>query len=286
MQTQDTTFTTEIDGWKTFYHRAGEGNGSPIVFLHGSGPGVSAFSNWQFALPALGEDHDCIAPDLYGFAQSEHPEDPPQGTTAWMDKWVEQVIGLMDELGIEKTDLVGNSMGGSIALHLMHRHPQRFGKAVLMGTVGAPGALTEGLRAGWGFYENPSKEALAERVRAFVYDVNSIGGDIDSIAGDRWQTVMRDDIRRSFEAMFSGDLEKQTDDLALSEQALGGMSHRMLLAHGREDNYVRMRDSVWLAERIPNAQLHVFDHCGHWIQIEKRNPFNHLVGEFLAGRLD
>lgn len=286
MQTQDTTFTTEIKGWKTFYHRVGGGNGSPIVFLHGSGPGVSAFSNWQFALPALGESHDCIAPDLFGFAQSEHPEDPPHGTKAWVEKWVEQVIGLMDELGIEKTDLVGNSMGGSISLHLVDRHPERFRKVVLMGTVGAPDALTDGLRAGWGFYDDPSKELLEKLVGMFVYDTNSIGGDISAIAEDRWKTVMQDDIRRSFEAMFGGDLEKHTNDLALSEETLRGMEHQFLLTHGREDNYVNMRDSVWLAERIPNAQLHVFDHCGHWIQIEKRVPFNHLVGEYLAGGLD
>lgn len=286
MQTETPTFTTEINGWRTFYHRSGEGNGENITFLHGSGPGVSAFSNWQFALPALGETYDCIAPDLYGFAASEHPQDPPEGTLAWMDRWVEQVIGLMDQLSIEKTHLVGNSMGGSISLHLVDRHPDRFERVVLMGTVGAPGALTDGLRTGWGFYENPSKEALGERVGAFVYDVNSIGGDIDAIAEDRWKTVMQDDIRRSFTAMFSGDLEKQTNDLALSEETLRGMEHRFLLTHGREDNYVKMRDSLWLAERIPNAQLHVFSKCGHWIQIEKRVPFNHLVGEFLAGALD
>lgn len=155
-----------------------------------------------------------------------------------------------------------------------------------MGTVGAPGALTDELRAGWGFDDVPSKEALAERASAFIYDVNSIAGDIEAIAEDRWQTVKRDDIKRSFTAMFGSDLEKQTNDLALPEETLGGMEHETLLTPGREDNYVNMRDSVWLAERTPNAQLHVFAKCGHWIQIEKRSPFNHLVGEFLAGHLD
>ncbi len=286
MQTEDSTFTIEVNGWKTFCHREGEGNDESIIFLHGSGPGVSAYSNWMFALPGLGGKYDCIAPDLFGFAGSEHPEDPPQGTLAWMDVWVGQVIGLMDELGVEKTHLVGNSMGGSISLHLVDRHPERFERVVLMGTVGAPDALTDGLRAGWGFYDDPSKEALAERVAAFVYDVESIGGDIGAIAEARWEAVMRDDIKRSFTAMFGGDLEKHTNDLALPEETLNGLDHRFLLAHGREDNYVRMRDSVWLAERIPEADLHIFPKCGHWIQIEKRGPFNHLVGEFLASALD
>lgn len=72
----------QTGSYTTNLNRAGEGNEEKVLFLHGSGPGATAWSNWQFALPALGESFDCLAPDMIGYGKSGHPADPPQGTAA------------------------------------------------------------------------------------------------------------------------------------------------------------------------------------------------------------
>ncbi|MEW6638217.1 MAG: alpha/beta hydrolase, partial [Actinomycetota bacterium] len=115
---QSTESRIETGTYETYLYRAGEGNPDTILFLHGSGPGVTAWSNWQFALPELGERYDCLAPDLVGFGRSEHPENPPEGMDGWMDAWVAQITSLLDHLGVERAHLVGNSMGGAVSLHL------------------------------------------------------------------------------------------------------------------------------------------------------------------------
>lgn len=94
----------------THLHRAGEGEA--VLFIHGSGPGATGLSNWQLALPELGRDFLCLAPDLVGYGESTHPEPPPRGARAWMRLWVDQLLGLLDALGLERAHLVGNSLGG------------------------------------------------------------------------------------------------------------------------------------------------------------------------------
>lgn len=266
----------------THLYRAGQG--PSVLFLHGSGPGVTAWANWRFALPALASDFDCLAPDLWGFAQSGHPDPPPLEAQAWMDLWVEQVIALLDYLGISSAHLVGNSMGGAIALHLLHRHRERFERVVLMGTIGAPHRITRQLDVAWGFYEEPTAERLAQIIRWFVYDPASVGGDLEVVARDRLQAALDPQVRRSFEAMFPAPRQQHLDSLVLPEEAYGAMTRPILLVHGRDDVVVPLETSLWLLPRLPRVQLHVFGQCSHWVQIEKREGCNALVSSFLHGQ--
>ena len=123
-------------GIRTNYHDAGRGD--PVLLIHGSGPGVSAWANWRLVIPALAERARVIAPDMAGFGFTERRADLRYD----MDTWVAQALGLMDALGIEQADVVGNSFGGALALALAIRHPRRVRRLVLMATtpsVGAPG---------------------------------------------------------------------------------------------------------------------------------------------------
>src|SRR5919199_509705 len=92
----DTVDTSVKTGsYEIHLNRAGEGHDEAVLFLQGSGPGATAWSNWQFALPVLGEQFDCLAPDLIGYGKSDHPDDPPQGVADWLDLWVNQQIELL-----------------------------------------------------------------------------------------------------------------------------------------------------------------------------------------------
>ncbi|HAC34373.1 MAG TPA: alpha/beta hydrolase, partial [Gammaproteobacteria bacterium] len=204
MEISQRTVTT--GGFETFYHETGAGNETTLLLLHGSGPGANAISNWQFALPYLGQTYHCLAPDIAGFGESPCHQ-PPTGAAAWIDVWVRQMIDFIDALGLQKVSLVGNSMGGGVSLHLVDRYPDRFDRVVLMGAVGAPFVATEGLKRGWGYYQNPSKEELAYLVGKFLFDPAVIGGDVDAIAETRYKFVMQDQIRDQFVAMFPGDTQ-------------------------------------------------------------------------------
>jgi 2-hydroxymuconate-semialdehyde hydrolase len=124
--------------YETYLNRTGEDQAETILFLHGSGPGSTARATWQYALAALAEEFECLAPDLIGYGHSEHPEDLPQGAAAWLEVWMNQLSELLDNLGLSKVHLVGNSIGGALSLHLLHRHPERVERVVLTGTVGPP----------------------------------------------------------------------------------------------------------------------------------------------------
>lgn len=270
---------------RTYYSRGGKGKSGTILFLHGSGPGVTAWSNWQFALPALEDQFDCIAPDLVGFGASEHPNNSPQGMRAWMRLWVDQCLALLDALNIEKTHLVGNSMGGAIGLHLLMEAPDRFERVVHMGPIGTPGPITPELDRLWGFYEDPSVQMFRNIIRWFVYDDGFLADRLDTIAQTRYKAAMNPDVQRSFKAMFPAPRQKVLDDLVVPELALRRMDHPTLLIHGLNDKIVPVETSLHLLKHLPNVQLHVFGQCSHWSQVEYAKSFNQLLAQFFGGHI-
>ena len=280
-ETMETTVKT--GSYETYLNRAGEGNDEAILFLQGSGPGATGWSNWQFALPALGESYDCLAPDLIGYGKSDHPDDPPQGVAPWLDIWVNQQIELLDNLGLEKAHLVGNSMGGALALHLLHRHPDRVDRVVLMGTMGPPHQITDWLDQLWGFYDDPSEERMAEVISWFVYDPDAVGGDLEGIAEERYPAAMDENVQRSFASMFPPPRQKHVDDLVLPDLVFQRMDHPVLLVHGRDDGIIPLETSLYLLERLPNVQMHVFGQARHWTMIEHAAAFNQVLEDFLKG---
>jgi 2-hydroxymuconate-semialdehyde hydrolase len=267
--------------YETYLNRVGEGHAEAILFLHGSGPGTTAWATWQYALPALAKEFECLAPDLIGYGQSAHPEDLPQGAAAWLEVWMNQLTGLLDNLGLSKVHLVGNSMGGALSLHLLHRHPQRVERVVLTGTVGTPHQITNQLDEAWGFYDDPSPGRMAEVIRRCVYDPAIVGGDLDARAEMSFEAAMDENVRRSFAAMFPAPRQQHVDELVLPDLVLQRMDHPVLLVHGRDDGIIPLETTLYLLARLPDVQMHVFGQCRHWLMIEYRDAFNELVSDFL-----
>ena len=129
----------DVKGVQTNVHDLGEG--FPVLLIHGSGPGVTAWANWRLVMPELAKQRRVVALDMLGFGYTERPADQVYN----MERWVTHAIDLLDTLEIEQTDLVGNSFGGALALALAIRHPQRVRRLVLMGSVGVPFEITPGL---------------------------------------------------------------------------------------------------------------------------------------------
>ena len=249
------------------------GDGKPVLLLHGSGPGVTAYANWRLTIPALSQHLRVIAPDLVGFGFTERPE----SVSYDMDTWVVQAIGLLDALDIERAHLVGNSFGGALALALASRHPDRVERLVLMGSVGVPFEITDGLDRVWGY--EPSIAQMRELLDLFAYSRELVS---DELAEVRYRASIQPGFQESFAAMFPAPRQRWVDAMVTPDEDLARLPHPTLVVHGRDDLIIPPANALHLLDTIPDVRLHIFGRCGHWTQIEHADEFNRLVVSFLS----
>jgi 2-hydroxymuconate-semialdehyde hydrolase len=246
----------------------------PVLLLHGSGPGVSAAANWRPVIPALRATRRVIAPDQLGFGGTASGDKHTYGRAAW----TEHAAGLLEALGIDQCDVIGNSMGGAVALSLAAAHPSAVRRVVLMGTMGVAMALPAGLATIWSY--RPSPEAMREVIGLFAYNRSLI---TDELVQMRYEASLNPPVRASWEAMFPAPQQRWVDDLALPGAELSSLSQPVLLVHGRDDKVVPWRSSsAVLVDLLPDCRLHLIGGCGHWTMIEKTAEFLAVVEPFLA----
>lgn len=267
-------------GQHTFrLHETGAPGSETVLFLHGSGPGATGLSNWERIIEDLGERFHCLAPDMIGFGDSSHPLDPPRGMGPFNELRAEALLDLVDQLGLTKVHLVGNSMGGQLALLMTLARPELVGKILLMGSGGAPDMpVTPGLSHLREFYAAPSPESLESLLEQFVHDLEPLRPTIDRVVKERMSYVNREDVRRSHEAAFDPNGTRRF----FTPEELAGITHDVLVVHGRDDRIIPPQASRWFADHLPNANLFVIGQCGHWTQIEHAERFARLVENFLA----
>ena len=262
--------TLQAGAIRTNYHDHGQG--SPVLMIHGSGPGVSAWANWRLVIPELAKTQRVLAPDMVGFGFTERP----QGIVYGMDTWVQQAVDFMDAMALPQVDLVGNSFGGGLALALAIRHPERVRRLVLMGAVGVDFPITPGLDAVWGY--EPSFENMRRIMDVFAYNRNLV---TDELAQLRFEASIRPGFQESWAAMFPAPRQRWVQSLASPESAIAALPHETLVIHGRDDQVIPVENSYRLSRLIPRSQLHIYGQCGHWTQIEHAARFAQLVSNFL-----
>jgi len=264
--------TIEAGGIVTHYHDIG--SGQPVLLLHGSGPGVSAWANWQHNIPVLAREHRVIAPDIVGFGSTERPGDVHYSLATWID----HVWAFLDALGIEETSLVGNSLGGRIGLGMAWQHPQRLDRMVLMGAPGVGMTLTPGLRALREY--QPSEQNMRDMLLScFAVDPAII---TDDLVRTRYEASVAPGAFEAYRDMFFSPRHAGSE-LGITEDEVRAIGTRSLLIHGREDQVVPVEVAWNMVRLLPDADLAVFARCGHWTQIERADDFNALVAGFLGG---
>ncbi|GAA4367518.1 alpha/beta hydrolase [Actinomadura verrucosospora] len=263
-------------------HETGERGPEAVLFLHGSGPGATGLSNWERIITGLGHRYWCLAPDQIGFGDSSHPADAPRGMGPFNELRAEALLALVDALGLGKVHLVGNSMGGQLALLMTLARPHLIGRILLMGSGGAPDMpVSPGLRHLREFYANPSAESLKELLGEFVYDLEPMRDTVDRVVAERMAYVNREDVRRSHEASFDPDGARRF----FTPEELATLTHEVLCVHGRDDRIIPVEASRYFAAAIPNAHLYVLGRCGHWTQIEHPRTFERLLTGLVDGHL-
>lgn len=258
-------------GFETNYHDLGQGD--PVLMLHGSGPGVSAWANWRLALPILSQSRRVIAPDLLGFGFTQRPDHTDYDLLLWRN----HLIAFLDTLELERVDLIGNSFGGALALSMAVHHPTRIRRLVLMGAAGVEFELTPGLDRVWGY--NPSPEEMFALLDIFTFNKSFISQDL---ADMRYRASVQAGFHESYSQMFPAPRQNAISKIATPEKDIAGIQHKTLIIHGYEDQVIPVENSFRFLSLIEHAQLHVFRQCGHWTQIEQSDAFNALVGQFLS----
>jgi 2-hydroxymuconate-semialdehyde hydrolase len=262
----------DVKGIKTHYHE--DGDGEPLLLIHGSGPGVSAWANWRLVFPVLSQHFHLYAPDVVGFGYTERPRDIQYSVNVW----VEHMINFIETMNLGKVSIIGNSMGGALALHIANRRPDLVKKLILMGSVGIEFPITEELDAVWGY--TPSIENMKKIIGILSNDPSM--AENDNLVKMRYEASIQEGFQESYSAMFPPPRQRHVNALALTEEQLRAIEVPVLLIHGREDRVIPLEKTSWKLSRIiPNAHLHVFPNCGHWVQIEKTELFIGQVMEFL-----
>ena len=282
MITSLTEHTVAVAGKPIFVAEAG--SGPAVVMLHGGGPGASGVSNYSRNIDVLAEHFRVVVPDMPGYGRSAKGVDQgdPFGFLADM------IRGLLDELDIDSAHLVGNSYGGAAALRLALDTPDRVGKLVLMGPGGigtTRGLPTAGLKSLLSYYggDGPTRAKLDTFIRTYlVYDGASVPDELIDVryaASIDPEVVADPPLRRpsgptALRTLWRMDLTR--------DSRLGRLQTPTLVLWGRDDKVNRPTGGPLLCNLMPNAELVMTSHTGHWMQWERADLFNELVTEFLS----
>lgn len=262
-------FATTVAGHRMHFHTVGEG--SPVLWMHGSGPGASGWSNFLKNATALAEHgYQSILLDSIGYGLSDKPTDVDY-TLPFMAGCAAEV---MASLGHETYTIIGNSQGGAQAIRIALEHPERVTKLVLM----APGGLEQretymamrGIRSMLRCIYGPEGITLKGMGMVFakqVYDASEVP---DGVIERRTEIALTQPIH-VFKSMRVDNQEERLHELVCPTLGLWGMN----------DLFCPPTGAVKLATLVPNCRVISLNHCGHWVMVEHADVFNRAVAEFL-----
>jgi len=265
----------DLDTGRLHYHEAG--SGSPLILLHGSGPGVYGWANFSGNLATYARHFRCFVIDMPGYGRSA----PPQGNP--IDAAGVATIALMDRLGLPSAALLGNSLGGIVASRVAAEHPDRVSKLCMIGGIGLNLFTTfpnEGINLLVEFTEQPTRERLIAWLRSMVYDQSLI---TEELIEDRWKRATEPTILKVSRRIYSRAAMKALADTQFQTQPwqhLPKIQCPTLLTWGRDDRVSPLDRAILPMRIIPRCELHTFHDCGHWAMIERKLEFESVTLAF------
>lgn len=253
-------------------HYLDQGSGPVVVFLHGSGLGACGHSNFKGNFPALvASGFRVILPDLIGYGYSDKPADVDYP----LDFFIECVKQALDRIGVTRYALIGNSLGGAIAIGFALKYPEQVEKLVLM----APGGVEEqaayftmpGMALMKSLFLSPTPVTRAAMkdffIRAFVVDPDCVD---DQLVEERW-ALMQTQNPQVVKTMKVPDMSTRLPEIACPALGFWGMNEQMMPESG----------ILKLARGIRRLRMILVPQCGHWVMIEHAALFNRMTLDFL-----
>ena len=252
-------------------HYLDVGQGPVVVWLHGSGPGASGYSNFKGNYPVFEQaGYRNIIVDLPGFGRSDKPADAQYN----LDFFVRHLNALLEALDIERCTLLGNSLGGAIALGQALAHPETVERLILM----APGGVEERetyfrmegiVRMVETFAKGPMGPAEMRHVMSLqVFDPSLLD---DTIINER-AAIAPSQPANLFSTMMVPNMTTRLHEI---KAPIFGF-------WGTDDKFNPHTGALKVIENAPNARMILLNQCGHWVQVEHRELFNRSCIDFLT----
>jgi 4,5:9,10-diseco-3-hydroxy-5,9,17-trioxoandrosta-1(10),2-diene-4-oate hydrolase len=263
-------FVVTADGYRIHYHEFGAG--PAVIMLHGSGPGASGWSNFKGnAATIAAAGYRVLLPDALGYGYS----DKPVNTDYTLALFNRGLTGFIDALGLRSYALIGNSLGGTMALKTAIDRPREVSALVALG----PGGLAEfsdylampGIKA---MLAAPAAAggASAESLRAVftlqLYDPELI---TDALIDER-QSILQDQPAHVFRTLNIESLVTR----------LGDIHCPVLVFWGMNDKFCPVATHQLILDNCADSRVILLNRCGHWVQLEYQQFFNASCIAFLA----
>jgi pimeloyl-ACP methyl ester carboxylesterase len=263
---------------KTRFWAAGD-KGSAVVLLH---PGLGAAENWELNIGALAKNHRVYAIDMLGFSYTGLPE-PPYS----LAKAAQHVSDFLETQNIDKASIVGHCGGGVVSLYFAFQFPEKLEKLVLVNSWGLGKEQPFITRLGTlpiigDILMRPNRKSAAMILKMCVYDPTVV---TDEMIEDLYQRMSLPGAQKAYMSVFRaiGNFGgPRPDILRYIRNNLPNIAVPTLVVWGKQDRSLPVEHANVAKEGIPNAELHVFDPCGHMPPIERSEEFNNLVLEFLS----
>ncbi len=251
------------------------GSGPAVVLLHGSGPGTTGAA-WEPMMAALAPRFRVIAPDFAGFGRSSAIPDPATDRPYGRSGWTAQILHLLDELSLDRCAVVGNSMGGAIALSVAQARPETITRLVCLGTLGIAMPLPPGLDRLWAY--RPSRDTARDLLELLHVDP---AYRTEEAVQARLTATLEPGPREAYADLFPAPRDRWVRDLALTAEELARIRMPTLLVHGLVDRVVPLESSMRLLHLLPDVRAHLFGACGHAAPAERHEELHRLLTSFL-----
>ena len=259
----------EVEGLKTFYIRAGEGH--PVVLCHGGSPGTCSSVNWKLNIEPLSAAGFAIyAFDQPGFGLTDNPNDYS------LDFRFAHARAFIDKMKIERYHVMGNSMGAYLAARLALEDSRSKRLVLVSSNTLAPKGSAESQAKSKKHAEElrgytPSFENMMKMTQGTLFHQDLV---TEELVRERYEMSAG----KNYEAQLKRALAAKSKSL---EDELGNLTTKTLILWGKNDHGTSLEQALLLFQKIPQAELHIFDQCAHWVQWDHADRFNNLVAQFL-----
>jgi len=251
-------------------HYLEQGSGPAVVFVHGSGPGVNAYSNFfpnYREIAAAG--YRSVMPDMVGFGWSSKPT----GIDYTLELFTSTLSEFLDQLGIRRCALVGNSLGGAIAIKLAIDQPERITRLIVMG----PG----GLESRETYFKMPGIQKMVSEFVGTGFDRDSLRRLLELLAYD--PKVVTDELVEQRLNVLKTQPKDVLARMSIADLTpeLGKIRCPLLGFWGIEDKFCPASGYEKILRAVADSRFIIYSRCGHWAMIERAGDFNRNVIGFL-----
>ncbi|MFK0571450.1 alpha/beta fold hydrolase [Endozoicomonas sp.] len=251
-------------------HYLDEGEGETIIWLHGSGPGASGYSNFKGNYPAFVKaGYRNIILDLPGFGRSDKPENAEYH----LDFFVENLNQLIEKLALQNVILLGNSLGGAIALGQALKYPNTVSQLILMAPGGVEERETyfqmEGIQRMVEVYQSGPMgvNEMREVMKLQLFDASQLS---EALLEERAAVAVTQPANL-FSTMMVPNMTERLHELECPILGFWGTNDRFNPPEGMFKFLHNAKDCRFL----------MLNQCGHWVQVEHEDLFNRTCVDFL-----